>query len=41
MTPIGKGEYVDSFKVKWDGDFFNGLFDSGRSYITLRPPKGL
>jgi hypothetical protein len=34
----GRGEYIDSSKIVWNGEFFNGLYDSGRSYISLRPP---
>jgi hypothetical protein len=37
----GSGEYMDAEKVKWAGEFFNGCFDSGRSFISLRPSQGL
>ncbi len=37
----GEGVYTDKDKVSWSGSFFNGLYDSGRSYISLRPGNGL
>ena len=37
----GKGEYVDSDGTSWNGTFFNGMYDSGRTYITVRPSQGL
>jgi hypothetical protein len=33
----GQGVFTDADKVRWSGDFFNGSFDSGRTYTTLRP----
>lgn len=33
----GKGVYTDSNDVKCSGEFFNGMYNSGRSYISLRP----
>jgi len=33
----GKGKYTDKDKVVFEGQFFNGYYDSGRSYVTLRP----
>jgi hypothetical protein len=33
----GKGVYTDSNDVKCSGEFFNGMFNSGRSYVSLRP----
>jgi hypothetical protein len=32
----GKGEYVDANKVSFKGDFFNGLYDSGKSFVNVR-----
>jgi hypothetical protein len=37
----GEGEYRDADGVSWKGNFFNGMYDSGRSYLSLRPTKGL
>ena len=33
----GQGEYVDGTGVIWSGNFFNGLYDSGKTYVSLRP----
>eukprot|EP00607_Mallomonas_marina_P005466 CAMPEP_0182426724 /NCGR_PEP_ID=MMETSP1167-20130531/13250_1 /TAXON_ID=2988 /ORGANISM="Mallomonas Sp, Strain CCMP3275" /LENGTH=155 /DNA_ID=CAMNT_0024608381 /DNA_START=214 /DNA_END=681 /DNA_ORIENTATION=+ len=33
----GQGTYTDSNKINWKGMFFNGMYDTGRSYISLRP----
>ena len=34
----GKGIYIDTNHVQWEGDFYNGSFDSGGGkYISLRP----
>jgi hypothetical protein len=33
----GKGTYTDQFGATFAGDYFNGYFDSGRSYVSLRP----
>ena len=35
----GEGEYVDAQKIASRGYFYNGQFDSGRSYVSLRPPS--
>mmetsp|Transcript_70155 Transcript_70155/g.196345 ORF Transcript_70155/g.196345 Transcript_70155/m.196345 type:complete len:139 (+) Transcript_70155:44-460(+) len=32
----GKGLYIDTEFVRWKGDFHNGKFFNGKSYITLR-----
>jgi hypothetical protein len=32
----GQGVYVDSQKVEWAGQFFNGLYDSGKSFVSVR-----
>jgi hypothetical protein len=32
----GKGKYTDPEGVPWVGKFFNGKYESGRSYVTLR-----
>jgi hypothetical protein len=32
----GKGVYVDAQKVEWAGQFFNGMFDSGKSFVSVR-----
>lgn len=37
----GDGEYIDSTGVVWSGLFFNGLYDSGKTYISLRPSEGI
>ena len=37
----GTGVYTDPDGVEWRGNFFNGMFDSGRSYLSLRPSKTL
>ena len=37
----GNGEYTDTNNVKWNGTFFNGMYDTGKSYISLRPIIGL
>jgi hypothetical protein len=37
----GKGLYVDADGVRWEGTFFNGMYDSGRSYVSVRPSKGV
>ena len=37
----GMGEYTDTNQTKWAGEFFNGMFDTGKSYIALRPPVPL
>lgn len=33
----GIGEYVDIDNVSWKGNFFNGLFNSGKTLITINP----
>mmetsp|Transcript_2586 Transcript_2586/g.3513 ORF Transcript_2586/g.3513 Transcript_2586/m.3513 type:complete len:159 (+) Transcript_2586:50-526(+) len=35
----GVGTYKNSDDVLFEGDFFNGMFNSGRSYISLRGLK--
>lgn len=35
----GSGVYIDAKGKKYEGDFFNGAYDSGTSYISLRPQK--
>jgi len=37
----GQGEYVDNKNAVWKGDFFNGMYDTGRSYISLRKKSGI
>lgn len=37
----GAGEYVDPSGVVWKGRFFNGLFDSGETHVSLRPTEGI
>lgn len=37
----GAGEYVDPSGVVWKGKFFNGLYDSGKTHISLRPTEGI
>lgn len=32
----GQGTYLDKEKVEYGGRFVNGLFDSGKSYISVR-----
>lgn len=32
----GQGTYVDKERVEYSGRFVNGLFDSGKSYISVR-----
>lgn len=32
----GRGCYMDREKSRWDGDFFNGLYDNGRARVALR-----
>lgn len=32
----GNGKYVDKDKVEYSGKFVNGMFDSGKSYISVR-----
>jgi len=33
----GDGVYIDSQKIESRGSFYNGMFDSGRSYVSVRP----
>ena len=33
----GNGEYIDIDNVSWKGNFFNGLFNSGKTLITINP----
>lgn len=33
----GSGTYVDANKVESKGTWYNGMFDSGRSYVSVRP----
>eukprot|EP01038_Epipyxis_sp_PR26KG_P012585 gene12585-16876_t len=35
----GNGTYTDKDLVEFKGEFFNGLYNSGRSYISLRNTK--
>lgn len=35
----GEGMYTDANKVENKGTFYNGMYDSGRSYVSLRPPS--
>ena len=37
----GSGTYVDPTGVTWSGTFFNGLFDAGKTHISLRPTEGI
>lgn len=38
----GKGKFVGADGiVRWEGTFFNGLFDSGKSYVSVIPPQGV
>uniref|UniRef100_A0A7S2V7Z2 MORN repeat-containing protein 5 n=1 Tax=Fibrocapsa japonica TaxID=94617 RepID=A0A7S2V7Z2_9STRA len=32
----GEGTYKDSENVQWKGQFYNGKFNNGRSYVMLR-----
>ena len=32
----GKGCYTDSEKSRWEGEFFNGMYDNGRAKVALR-----
>jgi len=32
----GQGVYIDSQKVEWAGQFFNGMYDSGKSFVSVR-----
>lgn len=32
----GQGRYVDKDGVEWAGRFFNGKYDNGRVFHTLR-----
>lgn len=32
----GQGRYVDKDGVEWAGQFFNGKYDNGRVFHTLR-----
>jgi len=36
----GQGTYCDSAKTTWTGEFYNGMFNSGRSYVSIRPSGG-
>ena len=33
----GSGVYVDAQKIQYKGSFFNGMFDSGKSFVSVRP----
>jgi hypothetical protein len=35
----GQGVYIDSQKVEWAGQFFNGMYDSGKSFVSVRGGK--
>lgn len=35
----GDGAYIDAQKIESRGFWYNGSFDSGRSYVSLRPPS--
>eukprot|EP01041_Mallomonas_annulata_P005122 gene5122-10244_t len=35
----GQGNYIDPKQIQWKGEFFNGMYDTGRSYISLRPSQ--
>ena len=36
----GRGKYIDSMGGISEGDFFNGAYSTGSSYVSLRPgPK--
>lgn len=37
----GDGEYIDECNVSWKGNFFNGMYDTGRSYLSIRPAKSI
>lgn len=37
----GKGEYTDISGIAWSGIFFNGLYDSGKTHISLRQSEGI
>jgi hypothetical protein len=32
----GEGTYTDKDKIEFKGTFFNGFFDSGKSYVSVR-----
>jgi hypothetical protein len=32
----GKGCYTDQDEVKWEGQFYNGKFNNGKSFVSLR-----
>lgn len=32
----GTGIYTDAQKVEWSGQFFNGMYDSGKSFVSVR-----
>ena len=32
----GKGSYTDAKQVVYAGNFYNGLYDNGVSYVTVR-----
>ena len=32
----GEGVYIDSQQVKWAGQYFNGMYDSGKSFVKVR-----
>lgn len=33
----GVGEYIDIDNVSWKGNYFNGLFNSGKTLMTINP----
>ena len=35
----GEGVYSDADKVSVSGLFFNGMYNSGKSYVSVRPTK--
>jgi hypothetical protein len=37
----GEGIYTDAEKVVVQGTFFNGMYNSGKSYVSVRPAKGI
>lgn len=32
----GHGTYVDKDKIEFKGNFFNGMYDSGKTYVSVR-----
>jgi hypothetical protein len=37
----GQGTYMDKDGFSVTGEFFNGMYNTGKTYLSLRPMKGV